>query len=498
MTAARLSTSGAPDALVRMAEPDFGALIDLIFRRHPAREWGSFAWFGWRDTPGGLVLTLAGLAPPEPGDLDESEDILKIQSRYMTRVARRAERQPFAVGVIHSHPEGAPPRPSALDDDMDSHLADFLSGFAPARPYASLIFSRLDGKLAASGRIFFAGGWRTVQRIMVERRPDIETWPHGEPPPPAAAAPERVARFSSAFGEEAHQRLRRSTVAVIGAGGTGSAAIPILARAGIGRIIVADIDRVSESNLERMHGSMPIHAQQGTPKALLAKRHVAAIDPSIRVDAYMGRLPQTEIIDAVASADVILGCTDQQHSRVALSEMAIRYLVPAIDCAGLIEGRDGRVTGQIIQLTRFLADDPCPYCRSMVDPTRAAIELLSPEEREAKRAALKVTRGPDPTETPQIDTVGYITTVSGTFAAGYAIGWMTGRFDPPFQRMQMNFVAEGLGVTDRPQKKRANCRCAGLRGSADQGADRALVSAPSHWPPVERIDGPIEGPLASG
>jgi molybdopterin/thiamine biosynthesis adenylyltransferase len=489
MASPRHHTRSAPPVILRAASPEFQELRRLVFRRHPEREWASFAWFGWRETPTALVVTLAALEPPRPGDVDETYDHVRIHASYSTRMALAAERHRLAVGLVHSHPSGWAPHPSDIDDDMDAYYADYFAGFAPDRPYVSLILSEIDGVTALSGRVCWRGRWQAVRHGAIERDPAVEVWPDGDRPAPAPIPPERVARFTSAFGKEAHQRLRRSTVAVIGAGGTGSAAIPILARAGVGRIIVADSDRVSESNLERMHGSRPEHAANAVPKALLAYEHVHAIDPTVTVEAYIGRLPQKEIVDAVATADVVLGCTDQQHSRWALSDVSTRYLVPAIDSGGLIESRGGVVTGQIAQLVRFLSMDPCVRCRGMVDPARVEIELLSEEERARRNAAAGVgpSGRPGPADIPPIDTVGYITTVMGTMAAGYAIGWLTGRFDAPFERMQMNFVAECLDVTDRKQKRRPDCACGRLRGWADQGADEAPITAPDHWPPVQRV-----------
>jgi len=85
-------------------------------------------------------------------------------------------------------------------------------------------------------------------------------------------------------------------------------------------------------------------------------------------------------------------------------------------------------------------------------------ELMSEEERAQRRAAAEEARqrgeDPDPYwhDQPQINTVGYLTTV-GTMTAGDAIGWITGRFDAPFERRQMNFVAKYLDVTDLPQRQ---------------------------------------------
>ena len=62
----------------------------------------------------------------------------------------------------------------------------------------------------------------------------------------------RAERFVSAFGEQALARLRGSTVAVVGAGGTGSAAIEVLARAGVGKLIIIDPDHV-ETSESRTH-----------------------------------------------------------------------------------------------------------------------------------------------------------------------------------------------------------------------------------------------------
>lgn len=473
-------------ALLRVAEPEFGMLRKLVFRRYPELEWATFARFGWRETPRGLVLTLASLDVPGPGDLNERVGHVAIDEQYTLRMALNAEKHRLAVGVIHSHPRGCAPAPSHIDDDMDTYYAKYFPDFTPGRPYVSLILSNVDG-LVISGRVFWRGRWLQVEHTAAERT-DLETWPGGRRPRETNVEVDRAARFASAFGEEALRRLRRSTVAVIGVGGTGSPAVEVLARAGVGRLILIDPDTFDRSNLERVHGGYPDDAKHRTPKVLVAKRHVQAIDPSIEVEAVFGRLPQPSVTDAVVSADIALGCTDQQHSRLALSDLAFRYLVPSLDCGVVLEGKDGRVTGQVAQFVRFLAADACALCRGMIDSNRVMQELMSDEERSRRRAAAAeaMARGDDPNpywrQQAQLNTVGYLTTTAGAMVAGYAIGYLTQRFDAPFERMQMNLVAKFLDVTDQPQKQRVECPCARVRGWADQGAVDALISAPNHWP----------------
>lgn len=73
---------------------------------------------------------------------------------------------------------------------------------------------------------------------------------------------------------------------------------------------------------------------------------------------------------------MIISRTDQHSSRLAVSDAARRYLVPAIDCGGLIEGTNGWLSGQIIQLATFGPDDPYPVCRGMIDLNRVKQELM--------------------------------------------------------------------------------------------------------------------------
>jgi hypothetical protein len=78
-----------------------------------------------------------------------------------------------------------------------------------------------------------------------------------------------------------------------------------------------------------------------------------------------------------------------------------------------------------------------------------------------------------------LHTVGYLTTIAGAAAAGYAIGWITRRFSPPFSRLQMNTVARWFDVSDQDDAPVSDCLCRVTRGWADQ-AD-ALVTEPAHW-----------------
>jgi molybdopterin/thiamine biosynthesis adenylyltransferase len=261
----------------------------------------------------------------------------------------------------------------------------------------------------------------------------------------------------------------------------------------VGRIVAVDPDHITESNLERVHGAYPAHVQRQSPKVGIAQELVCNIDPSITFKAVIGRIPQPQVMDALVEADVVLGCTDQHSSRLAISELAYRYLVPVIDTAVTLEGRDGHVTGQIGQLVRLLPDDRCVICRGVIRLDLVAFELMSDEEKASRRAAAAAAEaaGEDPNPywktAPQINTVGSVTTTIGALAANYAIGWITGRFVPPFSRLQMNLIDPLLGVDDYDRSRADECICQQIRGWADQGVAKSVISVPSHWPPVREV-----------
>ncbi|MES2464805.1 MAG: ThiF family adenylyltransferase, partial [Armatimonadota bacterium] len=219
----------------------------------------------------------------------------------------------------------------------------------------------------------------------------------------------------------------------------------------------------------------------------IARRHISSINPHCRVTAIQGSLPQQEVLDAVAAADIALGCTDQHYARVALSDLACRYCVPVIDCGVSLEGKDGAITGQVIELTRMFPADPCVYCRRRVDSRRVQQELMSPTEREQRMAAAEKAAeqglGGDPywKNVPQMNTVGYLTTAVGAMAAGYAIGYITDRFRIPFGRLQLDLCAPLFAPVDQPCNPRPDCSCRRARGLADQGMAEALITTPAHW-----------------
>lgn len=128
------------------------------------------------------------------------------------------------------------------------------------------------------------------------------------------------------FGEEGQERLLASHAVVVGAGGLGSAALPYLVGAGVGRVTVVDGDVVEESNLQRQ----VLHREPGRNKADSAVTSLSTLNPDVRLTAVPEFLTADGADRLFPEADVILDCTDAIASKYLISDGAQRARRPLI------------------------------------------------------------------------------------------------------------------------------------------------------------------------
>lgn len=125
------------------------------------------------------------------------------------------------------------------------------------------------------------------------------------------------------FGEVGQKRLADSSVVVVGAGGVGSGALPLLAASGIGRIALVDCDVVSLSNLHRQ--TLYDAAQVGQSKARAAAARLSALNPDCEISFFDEQFGVCEKFESlIARADLCIDATDSFASRTAVSEVCSR------------------------------------------------------------------------------------------------------------------------------------------------------------------------------
>ncbi len=156
------------------------------------------------------------------------------------------------------------------------------------------------------------------------------------------------------FGVEAQQRLFSTHVLIVGAGGLGCPAALYLAACGVGRITIADGDNVDATNLQRQ--ILYRDKSVGASKVASAREALREVNPEVEVITLGERLESDSIDRAVASADVVLDCTDNFATRHALNRACVKHRRP------LVSGAAIRFDGQLAVFDLRREDSPCYSC----------------------------------------------------------------------------------------------------------------------------------------
>jgi molybdopterin/thiamine biosynthesis adenylyltransferase len=178
------------------------------------------------------------------------------------------------------------------------------------------------------------------------------------------------------------QRLARARVLVVGAGALGNEIIKNLALLGVGHLVIADLDRIENSNLSRSPLYRP--ADEGKPKATTAAAAARGIYPAMRVQPFVGNVVYDLGAGVFRWADVVLGGLDNREARLAINRACWRLNKPWID--GAIEQIQG--TARVFVPDGDAGDAPCYEC-TMSDADwrllqhRRSCNLLSRPEMEA-------------------------------------------------------------------------------------------------------------------
>jgi molybdopterin/thiamine biosynthesis adenylyltransferase len=142
------------------------------------------------------------------------------------------------------------------------------------------------------------------------------------------------------IGVEGQQGILDGHALVIGAGGLGSPALLYLASAGVGTITVVDHDTVDLTNLQRQIAHQA--SRVGWSKVSSAALSMAAINPEVTVVALQRRADAVLLAELVASADVVLDCSDNFATRQAVNAACVQHAKPLVSGAAI--GLDGQIS----------------------------------------------------------------------------------------------------------------------------------------------------------
>jgi molybdopterin-synthase adenylyltransferase len=142
------------------------------------------------------------------------------------------------------------------------------------------------------------------------------------------------------IGYEGQEKLTKSHVLIVGAGGLGSPAALYCAASGVGTLTICDFDNVDLTNLQRQI----IHTTQsvGINKAVSAQQTIYEINPEVIVQTIQQKSSEAEFKILAAQADVVIDCSDNFATRYALNRVCLQLKKPLVSGAAI--GFEGQIT----------------------------------------------------------------------------------------------------------------------------------------------------------
>lgn len=319
--------------------------------------------------------------------------------------------------LVHTHP-GSLAFFSEQDDQNEAELAR-TAMIKGARGLISIVMGG-DGSVCA--RLWQPNGDRIDAATVRTVGPRCHYWPAEPLETGGSAHLERQARL---FGAAFNPLLRSMRVAIVGCGGTGSPLALLLARLGVGHLLLVDRDQVDITNLNRLHGARRGDAVTEEFKVDVLEREILEMDLGTVVQKRREWVNAASTREGLLACDFIFGCTDDHSGRIFMNRLAHFYGVPVLDVGLRMmpshAGRGHDINGRV---TTLFPGNGCLLCAGIVNPRRAAEEALEradPDEFRRRKAEAYVVGSGDPA--PSVVT---FTTEMACVAANEMIAALTG------------------------------------------------------------------------
>ncbi|MBR2846924.1 MAG: thiamine biosynthesis protein ThiF [Clostridia bacterium] len=153
---------------------------------------------------------------------------------------------------------------------------------------------------------------------------------------------EWIKALKERHGTKLHHKISEATVAVCGLGGLGSNIATALSRAGVGKLILIDFDKVDITNIHRQQYKV---RQIGMFKTDALQENLNEINPYIETEVHTTCLDENNAAGLLAGADIICEAFDNAEAKAnlvnfVLEKMPDKYIVAASGMAGIGSGNE--------------------------------------------------------------------------------------------------------------------------------------------------------------
>ena len=138
------------------------------------------------------------------------------------------------------------------------------------------------------------------------------------------------------LGAEAVQTLSQSCVAIVGCGGVGGFAAEMIARGGVGRILLLDSDTVADSNRNRQ--IIALTSTVGRSKCEVLAERLRDINPAVKIDIIDRYLEADKVAEQLADwprkVDFVVDAIDTLSPKLALIRFCVENKIPLVSSMG--------------------------------------------------------------------------------------------------------------------------------------------------------------------
>ncbi|AMD17800.1 molybdopterin biosynthesis protein MoeB [Methanobrevibacter sp. YE315] len=158
---------------------------------------------------------------------------------------------------------------------------------------------------------------------------------------------EIASRQMSIVTREEQEKFKNAKITVIGCGGIGGETIEMLARMGVGELVLVDQDAFDLSNLNRQ--TLASITELGLDKSSVAAEKVRLINPYVKTTTFNEHIDQRNIEKVIKDSDIVIDALDNVLTRVIVSRKAEEKRIPYIH---------GAIHGTLGQISVFLPNTP--------------------------------------------------------------------------------------------------------------------------------------------
>lgn len=317
------------DSRLRISGQHFNYLRQHLFPGD-GLEAVAFILCGRRKTESGYIFLAQQVVPVPYEACERRADRITWNSETLASLLDEARRRNLSLLKIHSHTSFYE-QFSPVDDESDKDVFDAIEAWTDGRAPNGSVVMLPDGRMF--GRSSDGGAFAEIAVVGNE----LLFWRRGD----ERQADQYVSFEANTqlFGEGTTSLLSKLRVAVVGCSGTGSIVIELLARLGVGTLLLVDHDRIEHRNLNRIVNAKKKDVSEY--KALAIKAAIESHGLRTKVETITKNLFDSGVAGKVAESDVVFGCMDTAEGRHLLNRIATFYLMPYFDL-GVHLSADGK------------------------------------------------------------------------------------------------------------------------------------------------------------